>query len=198
MNVSRSHIEKELFVRIANGDENAYSEIFRLYFEPLRSNAFKLLKSAFWAEEIIQEVFLHLWIHRDQLTEVEAPASYLYKITAYRCLNRMRRQALEIKMQYFVKKVLHGTSDSRQENSYDLKRVEMLIAEAVAQLPEQQRRIFLLQQEEELNYQEIAARLGISKNTVRNHMVRTLRSIRHNLKQQKDLFLLLLSCWYFL
>jgi RNA polymerase sigma-70 factor (ECF subfamily) len=193
---SQVHTEKELFARIAQGDGHAYSQIFRRYFEPLRSNAFKLLKSEFWAEEIVQEVFLHLWLGRKQLVEVELPASYLYRITANRCLNRMRRQELEVKMQYLVKKVLHGTGDVRQENSYDLKRLEILVAEAVEKLPEQQRRIFLLQQEKGLSYQEIADCLGISKNTVRNHMVRTLQNIRCHLQQSGELFLLLFSVWY--
>ena len=188
--------EKELFARIAAGDGQAYAKIFRRYFEPLRANAHKLLKSELWAEEIVQDVFLHLWDRRHGLADVESPASYLYRITANRCLNRMRRRELETKMQYLVSTALHGSGDSRQENTYDLQRVETLIAEAVARLPEQQKRIFLLQQEDELSYQAIADQLGISKNTVRNHMVRTLRSIRQYLQQKGSFFLLLFSVWY--
>lgn len=188
--------EKELFARIAVGDGHAYARIFHQYFEPLRANAYKLLKSEFWAEEIVQEVFLHVWDHRDKLSDVESPAAYLYRITANRCLNRMRRQELETKMQYLVKTALHSGGDSHQENRYDLERVETLISEALARLPEQPRRIFLMQQESGLSYQAIADRLGISKNTVRNHMVRSLRSIRQYLQQNGDFFLLLFSVWY--
>ena len=188
--------EKELFARIAAGDGHAYAMVFRQYFEPLRTNAFKLLKSTFWAEEIVQDVFLYLWDQRKKLADVESPASYLYRVTANRCINRMRREALETKMQYLVKISLHGTGASQPENTYDLHKVETLIAEAVARLPTQQRRIFLLQQEEGLSYQEIADRLQISKNTVRNHMVRTLRSIRQYLQSQGDFLLLLFSAWF--
>ncbi len=190
------YTEKELFARIAVGDGEAFSHIFRHYFEPLRSNAYKLLKSEFWAEEIVQEVFLQIWKSRERLADVDAPAAYLYRMTANCCINRMRRQELEVKMQYIVQKALHGNGDSNQDNFYDLRRVEMLIAEAVEQLPEQQRRIFLLQQEEGLSYQQIAEKLGISKNTVRNHKVRTLQSIRNYLQQKGDIFLLFFSIWY--
>lgn len=188
--------DQELFSRISSGDGYAFERIFRKYFNLLKSNAFKLLKSEFWAEEVAQEVFLHIWDGRNKLSEVESPSAYLYRMTANHCLNRIRRQELETKMQYLVQTALHGNVDVLPENRYDLERVETLIGEAIEQLPEQAKRIFLLQQQEGLSYYAIAERLGISKNTVRNHMVRALRSIRKYLQVNGDFFLLLFSTWY--
>jgi RNA polymerase sigma-70 factor (family 1) len=190
------HTDKLLFLSIANGDGQAFAQIFRQYFEPLRTNAYKLMKSEFWAEEVVQEVFLHLWAQRETLVNIDAPGAYLYRLTANRCLNRLRRQELEARMQYFVSQVLHNSDNGRQEQLPDYRKLEKLIAEATARLPDQQRRIFLLQQEEGLSYQEIASRLGISKNTVRNHMVQTLKSIRQYLYRHGDFFLLLFSVWF--
>lgn len=156
-----------------------------------------MLKSEFWAEEVVQEVFMQLWANREKLTVIEAPAAYLFRITANRSLDRLRRQELEVKMQYVVNKALHRDTVNFQQNSYDIEYLESLVTEAVRQLPEQGKLIFELQRKEGLSYQEIADQLGISKNTVRNHMVKTLHFIRSYLRQNGEISVLLFSVWYF-
>lgn len=156
-----------------------------------------MLKSEFWAEEIVQEVFTQVWTSRSKLAEIESPAAYLFKITANRCLDRIRRQELEIKMQYLVNKALTREANTFQENSYDLNLIEKLIKEAVQQLPAQGKLVFELHRNKGLSYQEIADQLQISKNTVRNHMVKALHFIRSYLRNKGELTLLLFSVWYF-
>jgi RNA polymerase sigma-70 factor (family 1) len=191
------HNSKELFVRIAAGDGEAFSELFRIYFEQVKRNATKVLKSEFWAEEIVQEVFMQVWTNRDKLNQIEVPASYLFKITANRCIDRIRRQELGIKMQYLVSRVLHKEENSFQENLYDLDHTERLIKEAIQLLPAQGKLVFELHRNEGLSYQEISTHLQISRNTVRNHMVTNLNSIRSYLREKGQIYLLLFGVWYF-
>ncbi len=94
--------EKELFSQIARGDVSAYTIIFDNYFDRLRWRALKLLKSEFWAEEIVQDVFMTLWNNRENLIDIDTPSSYLFTMTSNRCFDRIRRQKLEIEMQYVV------------------------------------------------------------------------------------------------
>lgn len=197
MDNSGLHNSKELFIRIANGDGVAFTELFRSYFEQLKWNALKILKSEFWAEEIVQEVFMQVWANRDKLAEIESPAGYLFRITANRCIDRIRRQELEIKMQYLVSQSLHKHTPAFQENLYDLDLTEKLIREAIQLLPEQGKLVFELHRNEGLSYQEISNRLHITRNTVRNHMVRNLHFIRSYLREKGQLYLLLFSVWYF-
>ncbi|WEK37877.1 MAG: RNA polymerase sigma-70 factor [Candidatus Pseudobacter hemicellulosilyticus] len=188
--------DKTLFSRIAGGDTQAFSELFRLYYDPLRWNAGKLLQSAYWAEEIIQEVFLQLWAHRSDLPLVEQPAAYLYRITANRSFDRIRRQSREVQAQYLLQQAGHS-GETEQQHRYDLVRLQQLVQQAVDSLPEQQRIIYLLQQEQELSYQEMADRLGLSRNTVRNHLARALQNIRAYLQEHADPLTLLLLAWLF-
>lgn len=188
---------RQLFIRIADGDGVAFTELFRSYFEQVKWNAWKILKSEFWAEEIVQEVFMQIWTNRDQLAEISSPDGYLFKITANRCIDRIRRQELEVKMQYLVSQALHKEMDTFQENRYDLHHVEKLIGEAIQLLPEQGKLVFQLQRNEGLSYQEISTRLNISRNTVRNHMVKNLHLIRSYLQEKSPVYLLLFSLWYF-
>lgn len=187
-----------LFSRISQGDDAAYAEVFSQYFDRLKWYAVKLLKSEFWADEVVQEVFVHLWVIREKIVAVENPSAYLYKMTGNRCLDKIRRQATEIEMQYVASVIVHGNQVSFQEGQYDLRKIEGYIREAVSLLPEQRRIIYNLQQEQRLSYQEIADKLSISRHTVRNQMAKTLQSIRSYLLERGLFFLLLFNYLFFL
>lgn len=192
------HIDKALFQLIAHGDAAAYTTLLGRYFEQLRWRALKLLKSDIWAEEIVEEIFLRLWVNRETLSAIEVPHAYLYKLTNNRCFDRIRRQRLEIEMQYAIGKVLYGEPSPSIHEQYDLTTLEKLIKEAVDQLPSQRKLIYRLQQEDGLSYQEIADQLDLSRNTVRNQISRALEAIRTYLQQKGAAFLVLYSYWYLL
>ena len=197
MNSNSSQDDKALFIRIANGDGESFTVLFKRYFDRLKWNAVKMLKSEFWAEEIIQDVFMQLWTNRERLIDIESPSAYLFHITANRCLDRIRHQNREVKAQYLLSQAHFDQPGSLQQNSYDIRLIETMINEAVRLLPEKGRQVFKLQRTGNFSYQEIADQLGISKNTVRNHMVKSLHFIRVYLAEKGEFFLLIFSCWYF-
>jgi len=181
LNNSNEYQDKELFTRIEAGDPVAFQQLFSRHYQALYQNAFKLLKSGFWAEEVTQETLLHIWESRDTLSEIENPAAWLFRIVANKCRNRIRRQEIEVKAQYMIAKAAHENQQVRQEESYDYSVLRSLITEAVDRLPEQQKLVYKLQQDQELSYKEMAEQLGISPNTVRNHLVRAFSAIRDHL-----------------
>lgn len=197
MESDKLYYGKELFARIAEGEEIAYRQLFGDYFDQLKWYAFKLLKSSFWAEETVQEVFINLWQARLTLASIDNPTGYLYRMTANRCFDRIRRHNLEVEMQYVASIVLHGSGPTYQKGSYDLQKIEQYLKEVVETLPEQRRLIYFLQQEEGLTYQQIADRLKISKHTVRNQMAKTLQTIRAYLLKKGPFTLVLFSHLYF-
>ena len=171
------HHDKELFKRIAEEDAFAFQAVFDLYYVKLHFNALKFLKSEFMAEEITQEVFLELWDHRKNLVEIENPAAWMYRMVSNKCINLLKRQEREMRIQYSIH--LSGqAANTYQQNGYDLNLIRKLVQEAISNLPEQQRRIYILRQEEGLSYKEIASMLGISPNTVHTHLARSIQSVR--------------------
>lgn len=191
------YTDKELFLRIAEGEGQAFARIFEKYFERLHWRAFQLLKSGFGADEVVQEVFIQLWEGKDKLKIVDNPAAYLFRMTYNRCFDRIRRQEAESKAQYLLHQITDAGSHTSPVSGYDYQLLEKLIKEAVDSLPAQGRTIYLLQQQESLSYQEIAERLAISKNTVRNHMVKNLHHIRAFLQQKADILFLLYFLFHF-
>jgi RNA polymerase sigma-70 factor (ECF subfamily) len=171
------HTERELFHQIAAGDQEAFSVIFRSYSNPLYWNALKLLKSEFWAEEIVQVVFEQLWANRGGLSKVELPSAYLYRMLTNKALDRIRRQAREVKMQYWLERQAEGSPEGKHA-AVDWDELHALLENAVEGLPPQRREVYKLKYQDRLSYDEIAAQLSVSKNTVRNHMTKALEDIR--------------------
>lgn len=190
-------MERALFERIGKDDPKAFQELFDSYCHKLKWHAFHIIKSEFWAEEVVQDVFTNLWAARESLAEIENPGAYLHKMTGNRCLDRIRRHRLEMEMQYIASAVVHGGSSAFQEGQYDLQLIKLYIKEAIDVLPEQRRLIYLLQQEEGLNYQQIADRLQLSRNTVRNQMSKSLQAIRSHLQQKGPFILIIGGVYYF-
>lgn len=147
-----------------------------------------MLKSEFWAEDIIQVVFTQLWQNRAGLTKVEMPSSYLYRMVTNKARDRMRSAEREVKMQYW----LASQAEAESENKANKEEMHQLLSKAVDTLPPQRREVYQLKYQQQLSYEEIAAQLSISRNTVRNHMTKALEDIRAYMIQHADILILIL------
>jgi RNA polymerase sigma-70 factor (family 1) len=195
----RKHLEetgintdKALFERIATGDETAFSIIFFRYTARLAPFVTQLLQSDSWSEEIVQDVFLRLWQSRLQLGTIDHPSAYLYQMASNRTLDYIKRNARDVKLQYYAARWL-APDASHPDTDQDFREVEALLKEAVRRLPAQRRKVYQLVREEGLSHTEIADRLQISKHTVRNHVAEALQEIRIYLREHGVMLVFLLS-----
>lgn len=166
-----------LFDHIAAGDKTAFTTIFYRYSDQLYAYVLKIVNADFWAEEIVQTVFVQLWERRSELGSVENPPSYLFRIAANRAIDWMRRNESEARLQYYLVS-LDTAPENEVEASFDYRNAERLVREAIRQLPEQRRRIFLLKTEGHKTYEEIAEELQISRHTVRNQLAAAMQTVR--------------------
>ncbi len=188
------HSDKELFLQIAEGDQSAFAELFRRYDRRIYPFVLKMIKEPSLAEEIAQEIFVKLWEQRAKLATVDNPQSWLLTLAAHHTLDQIRIRLNERKMLQRLSELWKGASANDTEETLQFRESSALVQQAVDQLPLQQQKVFRLSREEGLNYQEIGARLDISPNTVRNHLVEALRSIRVYLEEHGELPVLLLAC----
>jgi RNA polymerase sigma-19 factor, ECF subfamily len=174
------HNEKDLFRRIAEGDESAFAEFFHRHKLALFDYGMKITKSRVAAEELVQECFVKLWIARQNLLTVENPLGYLQIMARNAGVDYLRRLSLDAGLQ---KKVWAGISETENPTlqKIQVSETQRLINEAVSQLPPQQREVFMLSRYEGLSYQQIGSQLGIAGNTVKNHLVKALKFIREYL-----------------
>ncbi|SHE48389.1 RNA polymerase sigma-70 factor [Pedobacter caeni] len=171
---------QQLILSASEGDENAFAHIFYEYSPALLSFAKKLSYNSIEAEEIIQNVFLRVWLHRDKLAEVENLKSWLYKFVVNEGLSYVKKRLVRERANLHFQHTTI-TSDNDIDKTVDLNELKRIVAEAVELLPEQRRKIFNLSRGEELSIDEISEQLNLSPSTVKNTLVTALKFIRNHL-----------------
>jgi len=184
--------EKEYFVRIAHGDELAFSEIFYHYTNRIHPFIKKITRSEEVTEEIVQDVFVSLWKSREKLMEIDNYAAYIFTIATNKTFNYLKSKARKEKHLNELTKVNKNFTNNTQE-AIELHETRELVGQLVRQLPPQKKLIYQLTREEGLSHDEIAQQLHISKNTVKNHLVETLKFLRKNLQRSQGVSLLLIN-----
>jgi RNA polymerase sigma-70 factor (family 1) len=172
--------ERILFARMAEGDEAAFSAIFFHYTAQIKPFIVSLTRSEPAAEEIVQEVFLSLWLNRAKLAGVENHRAYVLTASNNRVYSWLRKRARELRVQGEPAADLPDPGEG-PEAAVDLKESLAIIEAAVERLPPQKKLIWRLSRGEGLSHDEIAQRLGLSKNTVKNHLVVAIKQIREEL-----------------
>lgn len=188
--------ERSLILRLIGGDEDAFCELYATYKNRLIYFAMRFLKSREYAEDVFQDAFTVVWQSRRFINPDASFSSYLYTIMRNRILNQLRNAANEKKLkESILSQALDYTEDTKREVM--LNDLKSLISHALQQLTPRQREIFEMSREAQLSHKEIADKLGISINTVQEHISTSLKLIRTYLikysgSEYVDLLLLLI------
>ena len=171
---------KILLLKVEEGDENAFGQLFKTYYNQLGKFIMRITESEPLTQEIVQDVFLKIWINRSSLAEIYCFKAYLFVVArnhAFNCLKQIAREKCREKE--WVNTVLHQASNNVEEtNTID---TGNLIDEAVELLPPQQKKVYTLSRRESMRQKEIARELNISLETVKKHMVLALRFLKNYL-----------------
>ena len=184
MQSSITYTENEILRQIAHGDETAFRLLFNEHWQNIYGVAYMLTKSAPIAEDMVQEIFMKLWIKREQLPGVENFRNYLFIVARNHIFNELKKRSADILFTNHLLEYFHDIKET-PEKKLLLKETEQIIDQVIERLPQQQKMIYRLSREEGLSRNEMAERLGIAPNTVRNHLAKALEMIRHEL--QRDL-----------
>lgn len=187
--------QKKLLKRVSDGDVGAFRILFNAYNKRLYAAALKITKSAYGAEEIVQEIFAGLWENRTGLQDVDNPPAYIFTVAYNRTFRYLKKVAAD---QHMIKSLRNRIHEMQNETEdwLNLKETNELINQAVGKLPPQRQLIFKLSRENGLSHKEIAEQLNISPLTVKKQIVMALRSIRTSLAATAPLlglFVLLLQ-----
>lgn len=186
--------ERSLVIRLIAGDEEAFCELYAAYKNRLIYFAMRFLKSHDYAEDIFQDAFTVIWESRKFINPDASFSSYLYTIVRNRILNQLRELANEerLKEQILSQAIGHETNNEIFAND-----LQMLITHALEQLTPRQREVFEMSRKKQLSHKEIAEALGISVNTVQEHISTSLRLLRAYLKKNSVIgteLILILIC----
>lgn len=173
---------------------NTFEKLFDSYYSMLCLVAYDMVKSKHLAEEIVDDVFFNLWQKRESIEINKSIRAYLVRSVKNRSLNWLE----QTKTERMVMANAHDISiydEILWDNEYPLgnlleKELRVKVADAIETLPEQCRKIFLLNRDGELTYEEIAQKLSISANTVKTQIKIALSKLREALGEYLPFLLL--------
>ena len=178
--ISDRDSEKEDSIK---GDEKAFENLFKLYYVKLSFFANKFVNDIDVSEEIVSDVFTHLWEQRSTLKITSSTNAYLYRTVQNRCLNFLKHKKIESEyVNYLAKHNLLSEIPVLSRNPYLEKELEEQVLKAIEDLPEKCREVFKMSRFELLKNKEISEQHNISTKTVEHHMTIDLDKMRHCLK----------------
>lgn len=171
--------ERAILRAIAEGSEAAFVQLFDKYSAKVYNVAYKFLDSREQAEEIVQDVFMDVWISKDKMAEVLNLNAYILGMVRKKVYDAYRQKSS------FAQLIKELSDNPQTENAVERnlqeREYEILLQRALAKLPHHQQEIFRLAREEGLSHEEIAKKLNLSRLSVKAHMKRILRVLRQTL-----------------
>ena len=176
------HTEKELVKKLREGDSFAFEVLFYKYRNKVKGFAVKLVPTQVDPEEIVQEVFVKLWLKKETVDPEKEFQSYLFSIAKNLVLDHLK-SAVNRKL-YFVGEHFQQDLliDDLQEGALAEEKLQKLQT-LINEIPERRREIFRLSRFEGLSYKQIAERLSISENTVDSQIRNALAFLRKEFRK---------------
>ena len=183
MSETKNYSDQLLVSELKNNNEKAFRSLFDHYNQDIYGYSISILKSKQLAEENVQEVFLKVWLNRQNLNIEQSFKSYLFTIARNQAFNVLNKAANDVllKEEIFYKSQKHHDQGDYSIREADCKKLKK---QAIKQLPPKRKQIFKMSRKQGKTYEEISDELGISVNTVKSQMSKALETIRLFFKAQ--------------
>jgi RNA polymerase sigma-70 factor (ECF subfamily) len=166
--------DRILVERAIDQDAVAFGEIVRRHSPLMRAYVFRIVGSLPTADDVVQDAFLQAWRQLHTLRDGAAVRAWLMRIASREALLHVRRRPSDIPLEGFETPVVAET----QPEASAIRNAQLrALSDALNELPENQRRSWLLREVAELSYQEIAEEMDLPVSTVRGNLARARTSI---------------------
>lgn len=177
MSENYSHDDVLLVCELKAHNEKAFRRLFDIYYKDIYGYSLSILKSKELAEENVQEVFLKIWLHRENLDADKSFKAFLFTIARNQAFNTLNKAAND---SVLANEIFYESQKSYDHADYTVREeyCKKLKKQAVKQLPPKRKEIFKMSRKQGKTYEEISQELGISINTVKNQMGKALETLR--------------------
>jgi RNA polymerase sigma-70 factor (ECF subfamily) len=180
-----------LMLRVQQGDEAAFQELFRKFSPRILQLARRFVGSAAQAEELTQDVFVQVFRFRHRYKPQSRLATWLFTIATNLCLNELRRPERQLRVDLWERREnedgpespsLPDTEGPTPEEGAATRELSRRIEAAVAELPPKQRAALLLSRVDGLAYRDVGEVLGCSEGAVKALLFRATQSLKRTLR----------------
>jgi len=186
--------DRTLIDHCKEGNDRAFNELFRRYFNKLYQFSLKYVKDESIAEGLVLDLLLKIWQKSDQVGTAIEIAPYLFAAMKNTLFNHIRKRQ-EIMVPLDLVSEYEMVSSSPAE-AFEAKELQVAYSHTLTQLSPQRKKVFVMSREMDMNHKEIAAELKLSVNTVENHINASIRFLRRELQKHTDIALLLAICFF--
>jgi RNA polymerase sigma-70 factor (family 1) len=187
--------DKYLLKQCVNGDDPAFSELFRRYFNKLYLYTLGFTKDSVVAEELVMDVMLNLWLKKGNITVDDSLNPYLFRAMKNTLINYWRKKIIQTTSLNISEEV--EVADSRSADHAILtSELNDMYCQHLEALSPQRKIVFELSRHENLTYPEIATRLNLSVKTVEHHMSASLMFLRKKLKAHSDTVIIIILLFF--
>jgi len=185
--VSGQHMEeRDLLARLREGDHQAFQALYHRYKLRLAGSLLRMLKSPDWVEEVLQDLFMRLWVHRAEIDPERPIKAYLFRIAENLVRDVFRQTARSQQMQQELVHVMGHAYLHVEEQLLSSELAEELRI-AIDLLPPKRREVYRLCKLESKSYEEVGQLLKISPGTINDHIKKANSFLRRHLAQHAEL-----------
>lgn len=180
--------DQDLIRRMCNDDKNAFDSIYNSYWEQLLKYSFKLTRCLETSQEIVQDLFVDLWVQRKKIEIKTSLKSYLFTALRYKIIDHIKGSKKREDYMHEMLSSYMGTNNETENQLYFSNLNESYEA-ALQTLPPKCREVFQMSRNEHKSIEEISKELNLSSQTVKNQISRALKILRTSLRDFVALFL---------
>jgi RNA polymerase sigma-70 factor (ECF subfamily) len=186
--------DRELLVRVGEGDRAAFDVLFQRYERRVRGRVFRMVRDAAAAEDTVQEVFYRVWTRATTFTGDGEVGGWIHRIACNQALNHIRAEGRKHEVP------LESVSDDEEESGDAVRRVlesalpgpeaeterrqlQGLIRNLIAELPDSKRDVIRLVHGKEMSVEQTAAALGVPAGTVKSRLHYGRMALERRLRQ---------------
>jgi RNA polymerase sigma factor (sigma-70 family) len=177
--------DEALLLRVGTGDERAFRELFARYASVAHALAFRLVRQAQVAEEIVQEAFLAVWRTPERYDPARGSVrSWLMGTVHHRAVDAVRREQAQRRRADQAAALAPRVLEDPIEDvvsALDLPRERRLVQKALAGLPDEQRDVIHRMYFDGMSQSQIAERTGLPLGTVKSRTLLAMRRLRTHL-----------------
>jgi len=190
LNITSPHDERELLSLLKQGNEQAFEKIYDSYSSRLFGNVFKMVKSETTTQEILQDVFIKIWLNRASIDLDKSFRSYLFRIAENQVYDFFRKASRDKKIQ--AQLFAAATEEYEHiETMIHKKENDLLLQKAIDSLSPQRQQIFRSIKLDNKSYEEVSRELGISVSTISDHIVKANKAIREFIFTHNEMTIIL-------
>lgn len=167
-------------MQLRDGSYEAFEWIYHRYKARLATSMLRLLKSPDLVDDLLQELFVRLWEHRESINPEQSIKAYLFRIAKNLVYDTFRRLSKDRRLQDQICQAMEEIEVDIEEQ-FLAREGRQAIEAAIAMLPPKRREVFMLCKLESKSYEEVSTLLNISMSTINDHIYKANQFLRQHL-----------------